>query len=258
MKLHAVAPVTGVTEVAPNVYLLSLHAPALAQHVLPGQFINIRIDPEGGPLLRRPFSVHRVVQGTLEILFSVVGRGTALLSRRKVGETMDILGPLGVPYGVDGGEWTTALLVAGGLGVAPMPILSDALRSQGKRIMTFIGARTGDALVTAHLEDVHIATDDGSKGIRGTVVELVERFLAGERVAGPKIFACGPNAMLRALGKFAVAAGIPCEVSLEGAMGCGFGICQGCPVELSGGEKKYALMCTDGPVFDVRRIHIPA
>jgi dihydroorotate dehydrogenase electron transfer subunit len=99
-----------------------------------------------------------------------------------------------------------------------------------------------------------VATDDGSEGFRGTVVELLEHTLQAGTPAGPKIFGCGPTAMLRALAGCARERDIPCEVSLEGPMACGIGICQGCPVELAEGENKYALMCTDGPTFDIRRI----
>jgi dihydroorotate dehydrogenase electron transfer subunit len=133
---------------------------------------------------------------------------------------------------------------------------SAVLQSRGRRIVTFLGARTAQQLVATHLEQVHIATDDGSKGFHGTVVELLKREFASMKSARPKIFACGPTKMLHALAEFARHENIPCEVSLEGPMACGFGICQGCPVELLGAEKKYALMCKDGPTFDIRTINI--
>jgi len=258
MRVQSVVPVVSVREVARNIHVLTFSAPAIAQHVLPGQFVNIRIDASADPLLRRPFSVYRTQGDTVEIIFNVVGRGTSILSSRRQGDMIDVLGPLGVPFGIDREDFSTALLVAGGLGVAPMPIMTDALRRKGKKVVTFLGARTADQLVDAHLQDPRVATDDASRGRGGTVVELLEQWLTEETVTNPKIFACGPNAMLRALGEFALRHDLPCEVSLEGAMGCGFGICQGCPVELVGGGNKYALMCTDGPTFDVRRIRIPA
>lgn len=258
MKPPALCPVTENRTVAPGIHLLAFESAEVSRSVLAGQFVNLRVGPGMDPLLRRPFSVHQTSGDSVRILFRIVGRGTALLASLRPGDMLDVLGPLGTPYGLTDPRFETALLVAGGLGVAPMPLAADALRRLGKPAVAFVGARTAQELVDGYLADVHAATDDGTRGHRGTVVDLLERSLAGEEFPSPRIFACGPNPMLAALAALALRRNIPCEVSLEGPMGCGFGICQGCPVELSEGEKRYALMCTDGPVFDVRRIRIPA
>jgi dihydroorotate dehydrogenase electron transfer subunit len=131
-----------------------------------------------------------------------------------------------------------------------------ALSKAGKEIVTFIGARTAAQLVTTHLQNLHIATDDGSRGFCGTVVELLEDAFSRREFVRPKVFGCGPTAMLRALAALTVKHDIACEVSLEGPMACGIGICQGCPVELVGKEEAFGLICKDGPVFDVRRIKL--
>jgi dihydroorotate dehydrogenase electron transfer subunit len=190
----------------------------------------------------------------VEIVFNVIGRGTAALCRKQGGETIDVLGPLGVPFGVDVPDFETGVLIAGGLGVAPMPLATRGLREAGKQVATFLGARSAGCVVADHLDNVRIATDDGSKGFHGTVVDLAGQVLRQGEIARPKIFACGPTAMLRAVARLAKELGCPCEVSLEGPMACGFGICQGCPVELAAGG--YALMCKEGPVFDYRRIRL--
>jgi dihydroorotate dehydrogenase electron transfer subunit len=169
---------------------------------------------------------------------------------------LDVLGPLGKPFNTDDSGYDTGVLIGGGLGVAPLPLLTSALKEMGKPVLTFIGARSASRLVTDYLENLHTATDDGSKGFRGNAVDLASDFLRKNPVRRPKIFACGPMPMLRALASFARASDIPCEVSLEGPMGCGIGICQGCPVELAGTERSYALMCKDGPAFDIRTIKI--
>ena len=119
--------------------------------------------------------------------------------------------------------------------------------------MTYLGARTRNQIVADHLRNVSLATDDGSEGFRGTVVDLLSRELGARTFVRPKIFGCGPNTMLRNLSELALSLGIPCEVSLECAMACGFGICQGCPVEGAGHNgKRYHLVCKEGPVFDAR------
>lgn len=256
MILQLTCPVHHIRQLRPTIFVLSFVAPGIARTVRPGQFLNIKVDDGLSPLLRRPFSVHRVEADCVEILFDVVGKGTAILSRKHPGDMLDILGPLGVPFTTDGRDFSTALLVAGGLGVAPLPLTADFLRASGKQVVTFLGARTRDLLVGDHLDNVTVATDDGSEGYGGTVVELLKATMARREFTLPKIFGCGPTAMLRALSAFALDRGIPAEVSLEGPMACGIGICQGCPVELAGEEKSYALMCKDGPVFDVRKIVI--
>ena len=258
MRVQASCRVEDVREVSRTIHVLTFSSPEISRLLLPGQFVSIRVNPSGEPLLRRPFSVYRTEGGSVQIIFHVVGRGTMLLASRRPGDMLDVLGPLGVPFGTGTGDFATAILVAGGLGVAPLPIATRALGKLGKDIVTFLGARTADQLVEAHLQHVHVSTDDGTRGMRGTVVQLLASWLDGNAVPSPKIFACGPSPMLRALGELVQSRDIPCEVSLEGPMACGFGICQGCPVELSDGPRKYALMCTDGPVFDIRRVRIPA
>jgi dihydroorotate dehydrogenase electron transfer subunit len=249
-------PVTSVRSPARGVFVLAFLSPSIASSLLPGQFLNFRVGEGNDPLLRRPFSAYRVEKNQVEIIFNVVGRGTSLLSALRPGDRIDVLGPLGVPFRFSGEDFDTGVLIGGGLGVAPLPLLTRALRKAGKNVLTFVGGRTASLLLTEYLETPLTATDDGSAGFHGTVVQLARERLAGEKVLRPKIFACGPTPMLKAVAEFARASALPCEVSLEGPMGCGIGICQGCPVELIGEEKKYALMCKDGPTFDIRAIKL--
>jgi len=253
---QSICRVVSVQEVAENIHVLAFQSEAIARTVRPGQFLNVRVAETTDPLLRRPFSVYRTVGERVEIIFNVVGRGTAALRMKRPGESVDVLGPLGVPFGIDDPDFSTAILVAGGLGVAPLPIATVALKAAGKTVQTFLGARTARSVVSAHLDNVRFATDDGTTGFHGTVVDLLRDALGKQSPSSPKIFGCGPTPMLRALADLAVEANICCEISLEGPMACGIGICQGCPVEMTAGEKKYSLMCTDGPVFDVRTIKL--
>ncbi len=249
------APVAGIERPSPNLVILRLRAPEVARIARPGQFINIRVTDSFYPLLRRPFSIYRTDGEFLEIVFSVVGMGTSLIAGKRVGDSLDIIGPLGKPFSI-GNPDVAAILVGGGLGVAPLPMLHSALRSREIPVETFLGARTAAFILPIHLTNVSIATDDGSLGIRGTVVDLLRNRL--EKPGGPpsRVYACGPTAMLRPLIALVRELRIPCEVSLESAMACGFGICQGCPVETAGGEKKYALVCKDGTVFDATEVEL--
>ena len=244
-------------EIARDLFLLKFESPLIASKARPGQFVNIRVPQGWDPLLlRRPFSISRVTGDTVELLFSTVGKGTKILSRQRVGDELDVLGPLGTPFRADG-EFETAVIVAGGLGVAPFPFLTDALERESRNIATFVGSRSAFDIGNLHLKNVVYATDDGSAGYRGTVVECLADHLQSHRMERIKIFGCGPTRMLSALSTYAQAHNRMCEISLEGDMACGIGICQGCPVEKTEGPKKYALVCTDGPAFDCRDVILP-
>lgn len=251
--LQTLSSVSEVKILAPNIFQLTIDCPAIAESVGPGQFINIKVARSYEPLLRRPFSVYHVSGRNVSIIFNVIGEGTSLLSSKKAGDELDLLGPLGCTFGV-GGAYETAVLVGGGLGVAPLPLLAAQLKRQPRVVTTYLGARTANQIVPQYLENIHVATDDGSAGFHGTVVDLVRDHLVQKRYPAPKLFACGPNGMLRSLAAVAAETGTPCEVSLESAMACGIGICQGCPVEQMGGEKKYALVCKEGTIFDTTMI----
>jgi dihydroorotate dehydrogenase electron transfer subunit len=254
--LHLHSQVRYLRQVAPDIFILSFHSPELSASVAAGQFVNILVRTGIEPLLRRPFSVCRVEGEDCEILFHRVGKGTALLAETKIGDEVDLIGPLGKGFHLDDPAYDTAVLVGGGLGVAPLPIATTLLQRAGKKIVTLIGARSSALVVDAHLTNTRVATDDGSRGFHGTVVDLAKNLLDEASLQRPRFFACGPTPMLRALSTLLQSRDVECEVSLEGQMACGIGICQGCPVEMRGQERKYALMCKDGPVFKTRDIVI--
>lgn len=229
-----------------------------------GQFIQLRID--GAPLLRRPFSVlsyapPREASGArIELMYAVVGAGTRLLERVLPGARVAVLGPLGNGFElVDARE---LILVAGGRGAVPLYRLLESGEAAERRVLYLFGAASADfiwGLDRLHGAEHRIATVDGSRGQRGTVIDLLAAALAGRRERdGVRVFACGPEAMLERVAATARQFGVQAQVALENQMGCGIGICRGCVIRrrVSGespwprdGNASYATVCKEGPVF---------
>lgn len=216
----------------------------------PGQFAMLSLDPRGlrlDPLLPRPMAVFRAEGGRVEFRFRVVGRGTALLAALSAGDEVGVLGPLGNGFAAPEDATARPVLVGGGTGTASLYELAAQL---GRRARVLLGGRTRDAILAlADFEalpaELQVATEDGSSGRRGLVTDL----LALE--PGDRVFACGPTAMMDAVRQRAHADGVPCQVSLESQMACGFGICLGCAVPTDQG---FRYVCTHGPVFDAERL----
>jgi dihydroorotate dehydrogenase electron transfer subunit len=277
----------------------------------PGQFVMIRVNNSYDPFLRRPMSIYKIdkKRGGFEILYQVVGKGTDIMSGLKKGDEIDVLGPLGqgfsIPKKID-----SAIIVAGGIGIAPMVALAEEIRKRGQgnkgargqgsdsfftrtlepsnpRILlsVFIGGKTkNDILCKDDFKKlgakVHIATEDGFFGKKGTCVDLFKKVLIDSHSSlvtrhSSLVFACGPYGMLKAVADIARDKKIPCQVSLDKRMACGTGACLGCVVRISGqssvvSEQKYKedetlplithhsslykCVCKDGPVFDSEEI----
>jgi dihydroorotate dehydrogenase electron transfer subunit len=248
------APVEKLISLENNIFLIKVQCPEIANSIQPGQFLNVRVSEGIFPLLRRPFSVCDVEDESLFLMFNILGEGTKLLAKKHIGETIDILGPLGNGFNFQG-NFDTAIIAAGGLGAAPFPYLIRKIGNT-KNIKCFVGGRTSHDVIQYGMMHTQISTDDGSVGFKGTVIDLLNKHLEETKSSKPKIFGCGPNAMLRALKEFAIKNNIECEASTECAMACGFGICQGCPIESTDQTDKYLLVCKDGPVFNVRDVVI--
>ncbi len=248
------APVQKIIALENNIYLLKVLCPEITSTIQPGQFLNVKVSETIFPLLRRPFSVCDVEGESLFLMFNILGEGTKLLAKKHIGDTVDILGPLGKGFQLEG-KYETAVIVAGGLGSAPFPYLIRKLNPT-KKVKCFVGGRTSHDVIQYGMKNVSVSTDDGSIGFKGNVVNLLEKELAKGEYSKAKIFGCGPNAMLRSLKEFAAKNNIECEVSTECAMACGFGICMGCPIESTQQKEKYHLVCKDGPVFNVRDVVI--
>lgn len=239
-------------ELENKVYLLKIHCPEIAKTIKPGQFLNVCVSDDSYPLLRRPFSVCDVEGDNIFILFNIFGEGTRILARKNTGDGLDILGPLGVGFNLDD-DYETAVIVAGGLGAAPFPFVTRQIKSH-RKILTFIGGRTKRDVITYGMLNYKTASDDGTTGFKGTVVELLKSELNEIKNLKIKVFGCGPTPMLKALKNFCIENDFNCEVSTECAMACGFGICQGCPIDSTKPSDKYLLVCKDGPVFNIRDV----
>ncbi|HOI55083.1 MAG TPA: hypothetical protein PLP01_07520 [Phycisphaerae bacterium] len=273
----------------------------------PGQFVNIRCDdaadatvsgqeipwtgdglpdaPHGrhlhgpSPLVRRPISISRLIDDgdgsrRLVLLVRVVGSGSQLLSNRKAGDRLDVIGPLGNGFDL-GGPARRAVLVGGGCGIAPLVGLADALAASGRSVTVFYGERsadrvplplpesarpTGDGVValrgTPQLPeaDLILATEDGSLGFKGRVTDAMAAWGASCGWDDAELFACGPDVMMAAVAALARVRGIErCQVSLENYMGCAIGVCLSCAVKIRADNAQgwtYKLVCQDGPVFE--------
>ncbi|MDY0083206.1 MAG: dihydroorotate dehydrogenase electron transfer subunit [Ignavibacteriaceae bacterium] len=246
------SPVVETIQVHENIYIQKILSPEIAGKVCPGQFLNIRVSETTNPLLRRPFSICDVQDDYIFIMFNVMGEGTRIMACKKPGNLVDILGPLGIGFNLDD-DYETAVFVAGGLGSAPFPYLTRKIK-HSKKIFSFVGGRNKNDLITYSLINVHTSTDDGSEGFKGNVVQLLEANLEKLTAEKIKIFGCGPNAMLKGLKDFCLKYNFNCEISTESAMACGFGICQGCPIESTKDPDKYLLVCKDGPVFNIKDV----
>lgn len=257
-------------EVASGYFRMAFAAPQMAKEARAGQFLQVKISDSCEPLLRRPFSIHHVKGVNIEILYEILGKGTEILSQRKPGGYLDVIGPLGNGFDLrtTNHELRTTILVAGGMGVAPL--LFSAERLMDRKPLVLIGAKTkSQILCEKEFKDlgceVKIATDDGSRGHKGKVTELLEEILVARhksQVTGHKhetcgmgqetiICACGPKPMLKEISRISKEYNIPAQVSLEEHLACGIGACLGCVVKTKEGFKR---VCKEGPVFVVDEI----
>ena len=247
MKIKETAKVLNQQNLAQGVYSLILET-NIAEHAVPGQFINI-FSNNGSKLLPRPISICEIDKEgkTLRVVFRVVGAGTEEFSKLVPGDKVEVMGPLGNGFPLEG---DTAIVVGGGIGVPPMLELAKQLSGSVTAVM---GYRNDDLFLTEEFTDVAadlvIATDDGSVGTHGTVVDaMVENELTAD-----VIYACGPKPMLRAVAEYAKNHNIKCYVSMEERMACGVGACLGCVCQSTEKDDHSHVnnkrVCKDGPVF---------
>ena len=248
------APVISNIEVMPGTHLIWLESPRTATAAGPGQFVMVGCGEE--VFLRRPLSIHQVDGDNIALLVRIAGRGTHWLAQRKNGDTLDIFGPLGNGFTIRP-DAKNLLLVAGGIGIAPLRFLADVAAQQKKKVTLIPGARSADYLlpITPSIDllnegvpppsiNVVNATDDGSEGFKGLATDLIAAYLEH----ADQVFACGPVPMYQTMAQMPELKDKSVQLSLEIMMGCGAGVCYGCTIRTKGGLKQVG---TDGPVFEM-------
>lgn len=247
MKTQEIAKVISNNKIAEGIYDLVISSPVIAKNAKAGQFVEVYPD-NGVNLLPRPISICEIEGDTLRLVFQVVGAGTSLFAKLKAGDEIRVLGSCGNGYTLTEGK---AVLVGGGIGVPPL--LETVKRLKGEKIVV-LGFRSGSFLVDEFKKygaKVYIATDDGSVGFKGNVVQLLE----AENITGDVIYSCGPKIMLKFLAEYAKKQNIACQVSMEERMACGIGACVGCVIKIKTTEGwTYKKVCKDGPVFNSEEV----
>lgn len=239
--------------ITPDHWVMDLESSFLSRNSEAGQFINIKTEERGiDPLLRIPLGVHKITKKGISLLYKVVGEGTSLLSEKKKGETVSVLGPLGKGFDTSClKKDSKAVIISGGHGIAPLYALAEESRKKTKDITFLLGTSTKSHVTCAkNLRKmgikVKIATDDGTSGKKGLVTCLLPEVI-NKTKKETVIFACGPKAMIAATASLAKEYGVKAQVSLDEYMACGIGACLGCAIMT---KKGYKYICKDGPVFD--------
>jgi dihydroorotate dehydrogenase electron transfer subunit len=236
---------------------LTLAAPEIAERAEPGQFVAFAVGGEtSGLLLRRSIAISTTGEGQVTVVVSAAGPGSTWLTERQVGDTLDVVGPLGRPFPAPPAG-ARALLVGGGYGAAALVGLARHLRDRGHAVDAVAGAAGVDRLcsvqeLTGLVDRLEVTTDDGSSGRQGLVTLAVGELLPDAGV----VYACGPMPMLRAVAEAATARGIPSYVAVEESMACGIGVCMTCVLPIVGedGRTRFSRSCTEGPVFGGDRV----
>ncbi|GAB1401166.1 dihydroorotate dehydrogenase electron transfer subunit [Elusimicrobiota bacterium] len=232
------------THMCLSFYELIIESKDMASVALPGQFCMVSVP---NAYLRRPLSIYKTTKTTVSFLYKIIGKGTEVLSTLRPGETVKVLGPLGTSYPVNqksvDGE---PILVAGGTGIASVHFLASKLKKKG---ILFYGARTKQELLClSEFEKIGwkvcVATEDGSKGFKGFVTDLLKEKIKNNNI----VYTCGPTPMMKKVISIVKELKLNGYASLEEKMACGIGNCQGCAVKVG---DEYKMVCKDGPVFSI-------
>jgi dihydroorotate dehydrogenase electron transfer subunit len=255
-KSHCTARILRNDSVSPTCRLLVLERPDSFPDAEPGHFVSIRVVESIRPLLRRPYSIMDLTDGELTLLVKVVGPGSALLAGKGTGDCVDLIGPLGGTT-FPRPEGDSAVLVAGGTGLAPM--IFAARRWRGVELHLVYGASCRDEILSGMISGSvtisHTATIDGSAGHHGTAVSLCGELVGAGSVPTSYLASCGPKGMVSGLERSVGGSFERHYTSLETVMACGVGACRGCTVPVRTPEgRAFGSICSEGTVFDAGNI----
>ena len=247
-------------QISQTIFSLTAKSEYIAKSAVPGQFLNILVSNNLDPLLRRPISISNVNQKekTFTIVYDVRGKGTFLLAKKRAGESLSVIGPLGQSFPVNKKD-RISVLVGGGIGSPPLLFLANKLKFAKQETFVLIGGKSRKNIILAEEFEklgskIFISTEDGSIGSKGFVSHLLQTLILDLKSLGQKIdtaYACGPTPMLEAVSEIAKESNIKTYLSLEAFMGCAIGACKGCAVHTTSG---YKMVCSDGPVFNAKDI----
>lgn len=253
MKFDEKAVVESQERLCGDIYDMWIRTSNIAEKSVPGQFVSV-YSKDGSRLLPRPISICETDVQRLRIVYRIAGKGTKEFSQYQPGGSIHILGPLGNGFPIQEGK--KAILIGGGIGIPPMLELAKRIYDE-KEIV--VGYRDSDTFLDRDLKiygNLTVATDDGSLGVHGTVIDAIKE----RRISGDVIYACGPTPMLRAVKEYAAANGIEAWLSLEERMACGIGACLACvcrSVEIDGhSQVRNKRVCADGPVFNAAEVEL--
>ena len=261
--IQAYAKILDQTEIIKNHFIIKIFSPEIVKKAIPGQFVMLSAWEQSDPLLRRPFTFNRIFceEGSFELLYKKVGKGTEIMSNLKTGDQVNLLGPLGngikFPKNIK-----RIAIVCRGIGVAPMLAIIDEAKEKGIDIYAYISAATKDLLLVKNkikqmAKSLYITTDDASLGTSGKVTDFLEKTLKDTKIDA--VYTCGSKRLKRHIEKLKELYGFNAWVILEEHMACGFGACKGCACKAkkdNNHKDKYFLVCRDGPVFPIDEVEV--
>lgn len=261
MLVNEQARILSNEQVGPRLHIMKLQAPEIAERIAPGQFVHMKIPRMDDHILRRPFSVYYAdaATGVIEILYQVVGYGSDHMTRLEEGLVCELIGPVGTGWKAPEGT-KRALLVAGGVGAAPLYMMAEQLVNAGIQLDVILGAQTEAALVCRERYEALLgknpscSTDDGTYGRAGFCTSLVQEALSSDKLEDGSydyLAVCGPEPLMKIVSTMATEAGVYSQISMEKRMACGVGACLSCVVNTVEGKKRA---CVDGPVFDAVKV----
>lgn len=244
-----------------DVSVLTVRAPEITASARPGQFVMAAVSGQGGipsPLLKRALAVFTISDQDMTkmtLLVKAIGEGTERLAAVRPGDHLELVGPLGEGFDLERGRNRISLIVVGGTGIASVYLLARELARAGEEVHLLYGGRSADDLAGLrpfeHLRiPITTTTEDGTAGKTGLVTTALQECLERYPAEHLNLYTCGPNRMMQAVSEMVVPLGVPCQISVEIKMACGFGVCLGCTVKTLDGLR---LACTHGPVFDAAK-----